>query len=337
MTFHVAPKRFVAMGNQHSAPDKDKERERDKEPSKDGKDKEKDKAVTGDPKRTASRHDKHRSRAISSAGPVPPAETKVNADRSHHVPTSATAAISTRSMPTTATAVSSSESHSIDPRTSIESSSATGSRGASPAKARRTSRSIAQTGVAEAVDDMGINNSTRPSEDMTNEEGLEPTPKFETLRVSSQASLVDEEEEDADKNGGAVIVEDLRVGPEKVPLVLDWMDGGKKVAVAGTFTGWRKRINLRKTWLPPTGGFGVDGRNGGFSTVVPVRPGTHRFHFFVDGEWRISNEFPTAVDSEGNLLNYFEASEFYDNDEFEYSRSTSISCSPPNLAWTLML
>lgn len=67
-------------------------------------------------------------------------------------------------------------------------------------------------------------------------------------------------------------------------------------------------------------------RNSGFSAILQVRPGTHRFHFLVDGEWRISNEFATAVDSEGNLLNYFEATEFLDNDDFEYSRSASLSC-----------
>ena len=109
---------------------------------------------------------------------------------------------------------------------------------------------MGQKHVVDAIDNMDINNLAPPGEDITNEEGLEPTPKFETLRVPSQTSLVDEEDEDADKNGSEVIVEDLRVGPEKVPLVLDWMEGGKKVAVAGTFTGWRKRINLRKTLLP---------------------------------------------------------------------------------------
>jgi len=100
--------------------------------------------------------------------------------------------------------------------------------------------------------------------------------------------------------------------------MLDWNEGGKKVAVAGTFTGWRKRVNLRKT-------------NGGFSTILQVRPGTHRFHFLVDGEWRISNEFATAVDSEGNLLNYLEVSESSDSyEDFEpYSRSDSISWPEP--------
>ena len=237
------------MGNQHSAPDKDKDRERDKEPSKEVKDKDKDKPLPGDPVRTVSRREKHRSRAISSTEPLPPAETKVNADHSHNAPTSATASIPVLSIPATTTAISSSDSYSIEPKMSIE-SSATGSGGASPATARRTSKSMGQKHVVDAIDNMDINNLAPPGEDITNEEGLEPTPKFETLRVPSQTSLVDEEDEDADKNGSEVIVEDLRVGPEKVPLVLDWMEGGKKVAVAGTFTGWRKRINLRKTWLP---------------------------------------------------------------------------------------
>jgi hypothetical protein len=42
------------------------------------------------------------------------------------------------------------------------------------------------------------------------------------------------------------------VGEAQVPLILDWSDGGKKVAVAGTFTGWRKRVNLKKTYPSPT-------------------------------------------------------------------------------------
>jgi Glycogen recognition site of AMP-activated protein kinase len=65
----------------------------------------------------------------------------------------------------------------------------------------------------------------------------------------------------------------------------------------------------------------ADFRNGGFSTILQVRPGTHRFHFLVDGEWRISNEFATAVDSEGNLLNYLEAAEYHEEPDIEYSGS----------------
>jgi 5'-AMP-activated protein kinase, regulatory beta subunit len=61
-----------------------------------------------------------------------------------------------------------------------------------------------------------------------------------------------------------------------------------------------------------------------------VQPGNHRFHFLVDGEWRISNNFPTAVDSKGNLLNYLEASDYPSNDESEDSHCISfISLSNP--------
>jgi Glycogen recognition site of AMP-activated protein kinase len=66
--------------------------------------------------------------------------------------------------------------------------------------------------------------------------------------------------------------------------------------------------------------------NGGFSAIIQVPPGTHRFHFLVDGEWRISNEFATAVDSEGNLLNYFEASQYSGDEDYVFSRSALVSC-----------
>jgi Glycogen recognition site of AMP-activated protein kinase len=232
------------MGNQHSAPDKDKDKDRDREPTKEPQKDVKDKPATGDPVRTTSKHEKHRSRTITSA-PLPPAETKVNADHSHNVPTSAPAIA--LPIPSTTTTSSASEGRSLEPKTSLDSSAA-GSGTASPAKPRRTSKTIGQKDVVDAIKEMHLKAVSASTDDKPHEEGLEPTRKFETLRVASQLSLVDDDEDnDADKDGSSVIVEDLRVGPEKVPLVLDWTDGGKKVAVAGTFTGWRKRINLRKT------------------------------------------------------------------------------------------
>ena len=35
----------------------------------------------------------------------------------------------------------------------------------------------------------------------------------------------------------------------QVPLILEWNEGGQNVAVAGTFTGWRKRINMKRTYV----------------------------------------------------------------------------------------
>src|SRR5208282_2664 len=94
----------------------------------------------------------------------------------------------------------------------------------------------------------------RPTEEEIQKEGTETetTPKFETMKVSSETSLVDEDElKEADKSNISLTHKTQpTVGSEKVPLVLDWNEGGKKVAVAGTFTGWRKRVNLRKSFHP---------------------------------------------------------------------------------------
>lgn len=46
-----------------------------------------------------------------------------------------------------------------------------------------------------------------------------------------------------------------------------------------------------------------------FSTIINLPPGTHRLKFQVDGEYRCSDELPTATDSVGNLVNYVEVSE----------------------------
>lgn len=46
----------------------------------------------------------------------------------------------------------------------------------------------------------------------------------------------------------------------------------------------------------------------------------------MDGEWRVSNDFATAVDSDGNLLNYLEAAEYNGDQELELSRSASNPC-----------
>jgi hypothetical protein len=283
------------MGNQYSSIDRDKEREKEKE-----KEREKEKEKERESVRSPPRHEKHRSRTIP-ASPLPPTETKVNAEQTPN------------------------NNHPTESKISIElplkSAQQLGNVGlisaqTSPVKERRTSKTVSKD-VVDTVNNLSLKDLPRPTEEEIKKEvtGTEPTPKFETMRVPSQTSLVDEDElREAAKSGMACdMVMTLTPGLAQVPLVLDWNEGGKKVAVAGTFTGWRKRVNLRKT-------------NGGFSAVLQVRPGTHRFHFLVDGEWRISNEFATAVDSEGNLLNYLEATEYSDNEDFEYSRSGSLSC-----------
>jgi hypothetical protein len=41
-----------------------------------------------------------------------------------------------------------------------------------------------------------------------------------------------------------------------------------------------------------------------FSTTVFFPPGTHHIHFFVDGDWRVADDLPTAVNDLGSLSNY---------------------------------
>lgn len=302
------PQRLIpnlAMGNQHSSPDKDKEKEKEKD-----KNKEKDKL---EQVRSTPIHEKTRSRTVT-ASPLPPTETKVNAEQ-----TSASTATDSKYNLETQAKVQASSTH--DPASGQS----------TPSKDPTTGKQVPGKDVAEAVKKMHLKDLPKLNEEDIRKEAAqtEPTPKFETMRVPSQSSIVDEDElKEADKSGNRLIMNaKLMRGLAQVPLILDWNEGGHKVAVAGTFTGWRKRVNLRKTY---TSSFVLSkNRNGGFSTILQVRPGTHRFHFLVDGEWRISNQFATAVDSEGNLLNYLEASYYSENDaDIEYSHSASISCMP---------
>lgn len=79
-----------------------------------------------------------------------------------------------------------------------------------------------------------------------------------------------------------------------VPVDIKWVQGGEKVYVTGSFTGWRKMIGLQKqpdsTHLVTLG--------------LPV--GTHRLRFVIDNELRFSDFLPTATDHMGNFVNYVE-------------------------------
>ncbi|ODQ79011.1 carbohydrate-binding module family 48 protein [Babjeviella inositovora NRRL Y-12698] len=78
------------------------------------------------------------------------------------------------------------------------------------------------------------------------------------------------------------------------PTEIKWVQGGEKVYVTGSFTGWRKMIGLVR--LP----------DGSFSIKLALPPGTHRFRFVVDNELRFSDVLPTATDQMGNFVNYIE-------------------------------
>lgn len=82
------------------------------------------------------------------------------------------------------------------------------------------------------------------------------------------------------------------------PIDITWQQGGNKVYVTGSFTGWRKMIGL----VP------VPGQPGLMHVKLQLPPGTHRFRFIVDNELRFSDYLPTATDQMGNFVNYMEVS-----------------------------
>ncbi|SCU95347.1 LADA_0G15104g1_1 [Lachancea dasiensis] len=90
-----------------------------------------------------------------------------------------------------------------------------------------------------------------------------------------------------------------------VPVEITWQQGGSKVYVTGSFTGWRKMIGL----LP------VADQPGCFHIKLQLPSGTHRFRFIVDNELRFSDFMPTATDQMGNLVNYLEIATPYESEE----------------------
>lgn len=86
----------------------------------------------------------------------------------------------------------------------------------------------------------------------------------------------------------------LRTG--MCPVEITWQQGGDKVYVTGSFTGWRKMIGL----VP------VPDQQGLLHVKLQLPIGTHRFRFIVDNELRFSDYLPTATDQMGNFVNYLE-------------------------------
>ena len=94
-----------------------------------------------------------------------------------------------------------------------------------------------------------------------------------------------------DNNSQAPPAPDLNI---TVPIEIRWNQGGEKVYVTGSFTGWRKMIGLARQ---PDNSFLI-------TLGLPV--GTHRFRFVIDNELRFSDFLPTATDQMGNFVNYVE-------------------------------
>ncbi|CAN6642739.1 SNF1 protein kinase subunit beta-2 [Trichomonascus vanleenenianus] len=158
-----------------------------------------------------------------------------------------------------------------------------------------------------------VEHSTPSKEDESNTSTATSTPARPVYPRRKSAILLDDNELDEDlsklrlKEGTPVqpssifeyaSTDGLEGGEEysgpKYDTVLSWVQGGSKVYVTGSFTGWRKMIKLTRQ------------ENGEFSVVLKLPAGTHRLRFVVDNELRCSDYLATATDSMGNLVNYIE-------------------------------
>lgn len=160
------------MGNQHSAPDKDKDKDKVRD---------QDKGKEQDTSRTTPRHERHRSRTIV-ATPLPPTETKVNAEQTpnNNIPADSKHVIESLS------------------KVQLPGSSPGPVPPSSPVKERRASKAAPARDAVDVdeVKDLTLKNLPRPSE-VEVRKGAEQTlstPKFEAMRVPSHTSLVEEDE-----------------------------------------------------------------------------------------------------------------------------------------------
>jgi len=171
--------RACSMGNQHSAPDKDKDKDREKELKDKGNDIQKEKE-RGTPQLSSPQHEKQRSRTITST-PLLPTETKINAEpqlttEAKHVFNRTSNNVAANALPASAT----------------------------PVQKRRTPKTTPVKEMTEDLETLRLKDLPRLSADEIVREVamMEPTPKFETMRVASQTSIVDEDElKETDKSG----------------------------------------------------------------------------------------------------------------------------------------
>ncbi|KAF8956502.1 hypothetical protein BDZ97DRAFT_1925406 [Flammula alnicola] len=87
--------------------------------------------------------------------------------------------------------------------------------------------------------------------------------------------------------------EDLLADP--VPVKIVWKGGGEEVVLARAGDDeWKGRQPMERE--SPTSNV--------WTLTVYLQPGTHHVRFLVDGQWRVADDLPAAVDDQGSLANY---------------------------------
>lgn len=85
---------------------------------------------------------------------------------------------------------------------------------------------------------------------------------------------------------------------ERTAVTIKWIGKADRVYVTGSFSHWRKKIQLS-----------LQDDKQAFCVVLSLKPGTHRLKFDVDGVWKLSDDLAVATDSSGNFVNYIDVAE----------------------------
>ncbi|KAK6199487.1 5'-AMP-activated protein kinase beta subunit, interation domain-containing protein [Scheffersomyces amazonensis] len=144
------------------------------------------------------------------------------------------------------------------------------------------------------LDKMNIDNKNNGNSDHTDLDGSDQMhidPSSVQLNQQAQQQQAAQSQNQQQQQQPQPAVPDPNIA---VPVDIKWVQGGEKVYVTGSFTGWRKMIGLAKQ---PDNTFLI-------TLGLPV--GTHRFRFVIDNELRFSDFLPTATDQMGNFVNYVE-------------------------------
>lgn len=71
-----------------------------------------------------------------------------------------------------------------------------------------------------------------------------------------------------------------------------WKGSGSTVLLSGDFVNWESQLPLEKT-----------GSDGWFVVKQKLAPGTYKYKYIVDGEWKHSPDYPTVSDNAGGFNN----------------------------------
>ncbi|CAE8731697.1 unnamed protein product [Polarella glacialis] len=86
-------------------------------------------------------------------------------------------------------------------------------------------------------------------------------------------------------------------GDDRIPVVFTWTQGGQIVFLAASFNGWRDQIPMVRSGQE-------------FAVVQDIPRGVHQYKFIVDDHWRFAPDQPKTQDSQGNMNNVLDISNY---------------------------